>query len=202
VRAAWLFVIAGCGRMGFDTRATGDATDATSGADVGGPDAPPDAMITPGTMTVGFPQVGASTQNTSADRVWMSKFTLAQPGTLQRLVAYAGIGGGQPANLRGVIYADSAGTPTSLVVATPGVALAAQMPAGWVSLPLASSQALAAATYWIGVQTDSAVQIAYQVTVGATKNSLDSYANGLDATYAGGTQTFTMQLSVYGEYIP
>ena len=207
MRPPWYLVILGilgCGRLGFDATASGGdaAAPAGDGAVDAPPDAPPDAMITPGTMTIGFPQVGASQQNTSADRVWVSTFALPQAGTLQRLVAYVGVGGGQPANLRGVVYADSAGTPANLVATTAAIVVPAQSSPTWRSLVIAAPPVLAAGTYWLGVQTDSSVQIAYQVSVGGTKNSLDSFANGPDATFVGGGQTFTMQLSLYGEYAP
>lgn len=194
-----------CGRWGFDeSRAVLDGAGSDDGMPSDGPqsDAAVDAMVTPGTMTVGTTTVGASSQNTSNNRVWASRSSMSQAGMMQRLVAYVGTGGGQGTNVRGLIYRDAAGLPTTLVGETLAVALPAQTADGWVSLMFATPVALTAGMYWVGIQNDSSLQIAFQLGIGATKNTTDAYADGADAVYAGGSQTFMMELSIYGEYIP
>jgi hypothetical protein len=202
-RALLCIAIAGCGRGRFET--TGTPSDAEALVDVIADDSGPgtsgiDAFVTPGTSTVGTTQVGNNNQNTANNRVWISKFTLADTCTLQRLVAYFGSGGGQGSMVRGVIYTDVTGAPGTLVDATPAVALPAQMPQTWVALPLTAPISLSAGTYWLGIHDDTAVQLAYQTSVGLTKFNSDTFTDGADPVWAGGTTTYNMQISIYGEY--
>lgn len=188
--------LAACGRLRFDERGVrADGGDAGTTED-GARDAPdPDA----GTGTFGTMQVGISTQNTGADRVWLSKFTVTDPALVQRLVVHVAATGGQGSTLRGVIYADAGGTPTALLATTAAVAVSS-MQASWVPLALAAPASLVPGTYWLGTHNATAISIDYQSATGATRFTGDTFSDGADAAYGGGATTYNMELSIYAEY--
>lgn len=193
-----LFAIAchaGCGRIAFEERAprldAGDAGAPVDGATDGNDDA--------STGTFGTMQIGISTQNTGADRVWISQFMLTEPAMVQQLVVHFAPTGGQGSDVRGVIYADAAGSPTTLL-ATTNVLAVPSAPSSWVPLALPAPLALEPGTYWLGTQNANAISIEYQTSVGATKFSGDTFSDGADASYGGGATTYSMQLSIYAEY--
>jgi hypothetical protein len=71
-----------------------------------------------GTPTVlGYNTLAGTTVLTDVRQVFVSKFTLASPGTLTELHAYLQHDSGT-VNVRLVVYADSAGSPGSLVTNT------------------------------------------------------------------------------------
>jgi hypothetical protein len=76
-------------------------------------------------------------------------FQLSGAVTVSKLSGYV-TGGGASQKVRGVIYADSGGSPGSLVAVTPEVTIAAAQAAGWVDLVFSGSVSLAAGSYWIG----------------------------------------------------
>jgi hypothetical protein len=196
---------AGCGRVGFDPlgaagRVDGGTPDGTGGGgtpDGTGSSGTPDATVNVGTF--GSTQVGISTQNSGADRVWLSKFTLPEAAQVQRIVAHLAPGS-STSSVRGVIYADAAGTPSTLVGTTGSVVVANTSAPDWVPLPFAAPVSLAPGTYWLGTHTMFQLGIAYQSAAGASKFNNDIFSDGPDATYAGGAQTFTLELSIYAEY--
>lgn len=187
-----LVMLAACGRIGFDNLDTGtsgstDAAGSSSGSD--------DAAV----GTFGTTQVGISSQNSGADRVWISKFTLAEPAQVHAIVAHMGPSGSMASLVRGIVYADAAGTPTTLLGRTDEVALSGTDMPDWVTLPFASPVALAPGTYWLGTHCQTQTRIEYQSATGLTTFVNDVYSDGTDATYAG-AGPFTMQLSVYAAY--
>lgn len=186
--------LAGCGRLAFDEqdpRSDSGMTGQGSG-DGGG------STSDGGTSNFGSTQVGISTQNSGTDRVWMSKFTLPESAMLQQLVVYCAANS-QTSTVRGIVYADAAGTPTTLLGSSSVVNVSSTQ-SSWVPLPFAAPVTLAPGTYWIGTQTSNAIKISYQSATGASRFNSDLFADGADTTYAGGATTYTMELSIYGEY--
>jgi hypothetical protein len=186
---------AGCGRIGFDPLSgpglgDGGITDANAGGSADATDASAANVGTFGTM-----QVGISTQNTGADRVWISKFTLPEAAQVQKIVAHLAPGS-STSSVHGVIYADASGTPTTLLGTTANVTVANSSTPGWVPLPFGAPVALAPGTYWIGTHTMFQLAIAYQSAMGISKFNNDTFSDGADATYAGGAQSFTLELSI------
>lgn len=191
------YLASGCGRIGFDLRggpAQGDDDDVTIDA-MGS--ASIDAAVATGSF--GTMQIGVSTQNTGADRVWMSRFSLAEAAQVQTVVAHLGPTAGT-STVRGIIYADASGTPTTLLGTTTNVMVDGASQPDWRTLPFASPVALAPGMYWIGTHTSVQLSIAYQSATGASKFNNDTFSDGTDATYGGGAQTFTLELSIYAEY--
>jgi hypothetical protein len=190
-----------CGRIGFDPLGgpggLGDDELGDGGLSDGMQGGSVDA---PGAMgTFGSTDVGISTQNTGADRVWISSFTLSEAAQVQRLVAHLAPGS-STSSVHGVIYADASGTPTTLLGTTANVTVANSSTPGWVPLPFGAPVALAPGTYWIGTHTMFQLAIAYQSAMGISKFNNDTFSDGADATYAGGAQSFTLELSIYAEY--
>lgn len=203
VRVA-LFAVAAlvaCGRIGFDEAAgalDGNTTSGSDGALAGGDATGTDASGTAGTF--GTMQVGISTQNAGADRVWISRFALTEPAMVHTLVVHAGPTGAQASTVRGVIYADAAAAPTTLLGTTTELALPGSSTPGWLSLPFAAPIALSPGMYWLGTHNAITFSIEYRSAVGITKFGADLYSDGTDATYGGGATSFTMELSIYAEY--
>lgn len=200
VRAVVLMacLAAGCGRIGFDplgTAVTGDGGDDSGGTTDGM--GTTDGAANVGTF--GTMQVGISTQNTGADRVWISKFTLAEAAQVQKIVAHLAPGS-STSSVRGVIYADGSGTPTTLLGSSANVVVANTSQPDWVSLPMVTPVSLAPGDYWLGTHTMFQLAIAYQSSAGASKFNNDTFSGGADATYGGNAQTFTLELSIYAEY--
>ena len=192
--------LAACGRIGFDGQAArpdGDMVDSADGG-VTGEDAGGDAA-SGGTGSFGTMEIGISTQNTGDDRVWISRFMLSEAGQVSRLVAHLGTSG-QSLQLRGVIYADANGTPTTLVATSAERVLPGSTAPDWVTLALAAPVALAPGMYWIGTHTSAQASIAYRSATGESKFSNDTYSDGTATTYAN-VQSFSMQLSIYAEYM-
>ena len=199
-----LFAIActaACGRIGFDERVglvDGSTTGSDDGAIIGG-DTGSDGSG--GTGSFGSTEIGISSQNTGQDRVWITRFSLIEPAMVQTIVAHFGVQGGQGATVRGVVYADSANEPAALLARTDEVALAAGAAPSWVTLAFASPLVLQPGAYWLGTHNGSSISLQYQSTMGATKFAGDLYSDGTAATYAVGTTTFAMQISIYAEYL-
>ena len=190
---------AGCGRIGFDPLGgpelgDGGLTDGNAGGSADATDASAANVGTFGTM-----QVGVSTQNTGADRVWISKFTLTEAAQVQKIVAHLAPGS-STSSVRGVIYADGSGTPTTLLGSSANVVVANTSQPDWVSLPMVTPVSLAPGDYWLGTHTMFQLAIAYQSAAGASKFNNDTFSDGADATYGGNAQTFTLELSIYAEY--
>ena len=60
---------------------------------------------------------------------------------------------------------------------------------------------MVAGTYWIGLQADGGVRVAYQAGTGSTKfKNGDAYADGPDPTWGAASSTYSMEMSVYAEY--
>jgi hypothetical protein len=187
-----------CGRVGFDdVPLTSDG--GTKGVVDAATNADPDAGSGAGTGAFGTMQVGISTQNTGADRVWLSRAMLTETAQVHTIVAHLA-GGSSSSTVRGVLYRDASGAPSTLVGVTTDVMVAASSSPAWVPLAFATPVSLAPGMYWIGTHSAVQVGIAYQSAMGASKFNNDIFSDGTDATYAGGAQTFTLQLSIYAEY--
>lgn len=186
-----------CGRIGFDPLGGGNDGVSDGGHTDGMQSGSADAAVAMGTF--GSTEVGISMQNTGSDRVWISSFTLGEAAQVQRLVAHLAPGA-STSSVHGVIYADASGTPTTLIGTTANVTVANTSSPGWVALPFNAPVSLAPGTYWIGTHTMFQLSIAYQSAMGLSKFTNDTFSDGADATYGGGAQTFTLELSIYAEY--
>src|SRR5581483_10017363 len=87
--------------------------------------------------------------------------TLAAPGSVSKLSIYlAPTSTSGQANVKGVIYSDSGGSPSSLLAVSGELVFSSTQAAGWYDLKLPASVNLAAGTYWIGVITGGTTGVA------------------------------------------
>jgi hypothetical protein len=115
----------------------------------------------------------------SADRCWVSKFTLSENGDVTKLTAFfdydAGNSSAAGDNVKAVIYADSSGSPGALMAASAGVAIGA----GDQTVDFPVSVSLTAGDYWLGVVSDG-----FNSRVNAADGASGSYARKESLTYA------------------
>lgn len=135
----------------FDSQSGSPLRDKVSGTDVG--------FYSSGSATTTAGETGdnASTSNWTIDRVCLSQMTTgSNSGVLNKLTARIWVGGGS-ANVRGVIYTDSGGSPSALFAYGDEISLTATSE-GAVDLPFSGAQrkTLAASTnYWIGYHNEA-----------------------------------------------
>jgi hypothetical protein len=184
-------VCAACGRIGFDV-----ADDAGNGGSADASGTGIDAN--PNSGTFGSTVVGGSNQGTGNNRVWVSSATLNESAMVHTLVAHLGVSVAAT-TVRGVIYTDAAGQPSTWIATTNEVALPFGAAPAWVTFSFASSVSLVPGTYWLGTHNASAIDLQYEDLVGTTKFVGDTYADGSDFTFASGT-TIVSRLSIYAEY--
>ena len=180
-----------CGRIGFDARGEGSGSGDAQGAGTDG---------NPNAGTFGSTEVGGSTQGTGNNRVWITRATLGESAMVDRLVVHLGVSVAAT-TVRGVIYSDSAGEPSTWGASTNEVALPFGAAPGWVTFAFASPVSLAPGAYWLGTHNASAIDLQYEDMIGTTKFTPDVYADGSDFMFASGT-TIAATLSIYAEYMP
>jgi Calcineurin-like phosphoesterase len=167
------------------------------------------AAVTPsgaGSSTFGKTAVGATTTYASADWKFVSKFTLTENASVQKLTANvlgSGLSGAQP--IRGVIYADSAGNPGALKAVSQEVTIAFNAPRSWVDLPLSTPVSLSPGSYWLGLHAgapasgNALTYFAYDTVTAAGRQRNDAYSDGASDPF--GTPTpKDRELSVYATY--
>lgn len=139
------------------------------------------------------------------DRCAVDRFTLTEAGTITKLYLRSGPDSTAGSNLKGLIYADNAGFPGELLAVGSPVAVPAG--ASWFASVM-DNVVLPAGDYWLGAVMDN-----YQGTIdfapGTSPNSI-LWASGVSYTDPPNpmftdpapTTTYTVDLSVYAEYIP
>jgi hypothetical protein len=97
--------------------------------------------------TFGKTGVGTLADVNSLPTLQVQRFQLAEAGNVSKLTVYVG-GQSSTCNIIGVIYADNAGVPTTLVAKTPITNVAGA--AGWYDLVFSSPVSLTAGYYHLG----------------------------------------------------
>lgn len=142
---------------------------------------------TPFALSANYKQVNA---HTSPTRMTATSMALYVPTVV----------GGQSQNIRGVIYADSAGTPGALVAVTLERNVS-PLDAGSVDLLLAIPQVIEEGTYWIGFiaggPDDGAVSGAKDDVANARKYSADTYSDGPSDPFGAVDGTDSYEFTVY-----
>jgi hypothetical protein len=160
------------------------------------------------TATFGKTTVGSKTTSAAGDYKFVSKFTLGEDASVQKLTAYVfgtGTSGLQP--LRGVIYADANGEPGALKAVSQEVTLAYNASKKWVDLTFSTPVSLTAGDYWLGFHagpsTGSAlIYYAYDSTNAfGQRTAFDTYSDGASNPFGTGTQRQRL-MSVYATYSP
>ena len=106
--------------------------------------------------------------------------------------------------MRGVIYADAAGSPGSLLATSAPLTFTSTGAAGWYDLSLPSALSLPAGNYWIGVITGASSGVAgfrYDGVSASRAYNLNPYASGPSDPF-GTASVDSEQMSLYATYTP
>ncbi|HEX4187041.1 MAG TPA: S8 family serine peptidase [Solirubrobacteraceae bacterium] len=162
-------------------------------------------LIEPGVYTFGKIAVGGSTDNFAADRKRVNRYALPIAASVSKLSIYlapSGTAGEQV--LRGLIYADSGGSPSSLLATSAQLTFKSTSASGWYDLDFASPAVLAAGNYWIGVITGATGHVAgfrFDSVAGSRDYNSDPFTSGPTNPF-GAFSTDSEQTSLYASYSP
>jgi subtilisin family serine protease len=157
------------------------------------------------TSTFGKVNVGAVSDRFASDRKRVNRYALTAGGTVTKLSLYlqpTSTGGQQV--MRGVIYADSSGSPGSLLAATNSLTFTSTSPAGWYDLTFPTPPHLAAGNYWIGVLSGASYGVAgyrYDSVSGSRDYNSNTYTAGPSDPFGPFTAD-SQQMSLYATYTP
>jgi subtilisin family serine protease len=151
----------------------------------------------------GFTSVGGNSDVMGANRKRVVHFQLPADGSVSKLSMYlvpTATSGQQL--LRGVIYADQAGSPSALLGVSNELTFHSTDPAGWYDLVFPSPMALQGGTYWIGVISGASSNVTgfrYSNVTGARAYNTNTYASGPSNPFGNATID-AEQMSVYATY--
>jgi len=140
-----------------------------------------------------------------SERKRVNRYALPANGSVTKLSIYlapAGTSGQQV--LRGLVYADSSGTPAALLASSEQFTFSSTSAAGWYDLVFSSPVKLTAGNYWIGVMTGATAGVAgfrYDSVSGARDYNANTYASGATNPF-GSFSTDSEQMSLYATYTP
>jgi hypothetical protein len=176
----------------------------------GGPGAPASSAATakiapaaPPASTFGKTSIGASSDSFSANRKRVSAYTLPVAGSVSKLTVYlapTGVSGQQL--LQGVLYADAAGKPGSLLAATSQLTFQSTAQAGWYELSFPTPPELAAGSYWIGLISGASGGVAgfrYDTVAGSREWNANTFTSGPSDPFGAATVDGE-QMSLYATY--
>jgi hypothetical protein len=123
------------------------------------------ATYTPALSTFGKTTVGALADVNSVPTLQVQRFQLTGSGIVSKLTVYVG-GQSSPCNIIGVIYADNAGVPTTLLAKTPITNVAGA--AGWRDLVFSSPVSLTAGYYHLGWLSGASTTLTTYYDAGGT----------------------------------
>jgi subtilisin family serine protease len=163
------------------------------------------ACGTTSTATFGKTTVGASSDSLSANRKRVNRYSLASSGSLTKLTVYLAPSGvtGQQA-IKGVVYADSNGSPGRLLAASNQLDFHSTDKAGWYDLTLPQPTALAAGNYWIGLLTGGTANVAtFRWDAGGARVfNTNTYSSGPSDPFGTVSGSDNEQASLYATYTP
>jgi subtilisin family serine protease len=159
----------------------------------------------PSTATFGTTTTGGASDSMLANRKRVNRYQLPIAGNVTKLSIYL-----QPTPtsgtqlLKGVLYADNAGSPGALLGTTSELAFSSTNTAGWYDLVFPSPVALAAGNYWIGMisgATSSVAAFRYTSVNGSRNYNSNTYTSGPSDPF-GTPNTDAEQMSEYATYTP
>jgi hypothetical protein len=154
--------------------------------------------------TFGKTAVGTLADANPIPTLQVQRFQLAEAGTVSKLTVYVG-GQSSTCNIIGVIYADNAGVPTTLVAQTPSTNVAGA--AGWHDLVFSSPVSLTGGYYHLGWLSGAATTLTTYYDAGGTH----TWNTGLQKSapfYPTPPNTFVVEkqnaytFSIYATYTP
>jgi subtilisin family serine protease len=163
------------------------------------------AVVLAASATFGKTTVGASSDYFVAERKRVNRYAIPESGSVTKLSIYLAptSTSGQQV-LRGVIYADSSGTPAALLASTEQFTFSSTSAAGWYGLVFSSPIKLTAGNYWIGVMSGATAGVAgfrYDSVSGARDYNANTYASGATNPF-GSFSSDSEQMSLYATYTP
>jgi len=155
--------------------------------------------------TFGKTTVGASTDTLISERKRVNRYALGTPGSVSKLSMYLAPSGtsGQEV-IKGLIYADNAGTPAGLLGVSEQLTFKSTNAAGWYDMTFSSPVKLTAGNYWIGVMTGATAGVAsfrWTSVSGSRDYNANAYASGPTNPF-GAVSTDAEQTSLYATYAP
>jgi hypothetical protein len=180
---------------------------AVTASNAGGPSepaiSPQTPVITQAAQTFGKTTVGGSITGLATNRKRVNRYTLATAGSVTKLSIYllpSGKAGQQL--LKGIIYADGSGAPTTLLGVSEQLTFKSTNAPGWYDLTFPAPVKLAAGNYWIGIITGDTQDITnfrYDSVTGARSFNNNTYTSGPSNPF-GATTTDNIQASLYATY--
>jgi len=141
--------------------------------------------------TFGKAVVGGRSDTMAADRKRVNAYSVSSSVSVSKLSIYlqpTGTSGQQV--LRGVVYADSGGTPGALVGVSNELSFASTQAAGWYDLTLPGGITLSAGRYWIGMLSGGSSSVAgfqWDPVAGARVYNSNSYTSAPSNPFGGVT---------------
>jgi hypothetical protein len=163
----------------------------------------PTGVVSAQTATFGTTTIGGTYDAFAPDRKRVNAYSLSQAGSVSKLSVYLqpGYASGS-ADIEGVIYADSNGSPGALIATSSQLVFPSTGAAGWYDLPFASPPSLAPGRYWIGVFTGGPTHTAgYRYTTVSNSRALNSnlYTSGPSNPFGSATID-SQEMSLYAKY--
>jgi hypothetical protein len=156
------------------------------------------------TATFGSTGIGGSSDAFSADRKRVNAYSVSAPVSVSKLtICLASTSTSGQADVKGLIYADSNGSPGALVATSNQLVFSSTQTKGWYDLPFSSPVGLPAGRYWIGVITGGTGGVAgfRYTSVSASRDyNVNSYSSGPTSTF-GSFTTDSEQMSLYAAYV-
>jgi hypothetical protein len=163
------------------------------------------ATYTAPAAAFGSTAVGGSADSFAANRKRVNAYSLSVGASVTKLRIYlAPTSTSGQAQLEGLIYADSGGSPGALLATSSELVFSNAQTAGWYDLPFSAAASLPPGRYWIGVITGGASGVAgfrYTSVSGSRDYNVNSYSSGPASTF-GSFSTDSEQMSLYATYTP
>ncbi|MFI4985066.1 MAG: hypothetical protein ACHQAV_03650, partial [Solirubrobacterales bacterium] len=155
--------------------------------------------------TFGKTSVGGTAEWFGANRKRVNKYALPVGGSVSELSVYltTTANSGQQV-LEGIVYADSKGSPGSLLGTTTQLTFTSTSTTGWYHLPFLAPLQLPAGEYWIGVITGATGSVAgyrYDSVAGTRDYNANTFTSGPTDPF-GSVTTDSQQMSLYATYTP
>jgi subtilisin family serine protease len=163
----------------------------------------PGCVQSPTTSTFGLTTVGTRSDQMLPNRKRVNHFQLTVAGSVSKLTMYlAPTATSGQQEMKGVLYADQAGSPGALVAVSNPLTFHTSDGAGWYDLVFPAPVSLQAGTYWIGMISGGTANVAgfrWNSVAGARAYNTNSYSSGPSNPF--GTPTIdSEQMSIYATY--
>jgi hypothetical protein len=148
--------------------------------------------------------VGAFADTATANRKRVNRYTLGVAGSVAKLSIYLAPSKAGQQLLKGIIYADSSGSPSALLATSNQLTFKSTNTAGWYDLTFATPPVLAAGDYWIGVITGITGNVTgfrYDKVAGSRDFNTNNFASGPSNPFGAVTKD-PEQTSLYATYTP